>query len=328
VKVLIIGGNGIISAPLSQLAVQRGYAVTLLNRGRSNDRPPITGSRSLIGDARNPESIRLAVGAERFDVVISFQVFSAEDARAMVEVFENRTGQFIFVSSAAVYKKPILSLPITEVMAVGNPFWPYANRKILAEIAFMDAYHRRTFPITIVRPSHTYDSSVVPLLGGWTTIDRMSRGKPVLVHGDGTTFWTLTRSEDVAVGIAGLFSHRSAIGESFHITSDESHSWDHIFDAFAEATGATARIVHLESESIARAIPEWGQQLLGDLRYNAIFDNSKIVNLVPEFVAPVPLREGARRVVAWHNEHRGRRKIDPRIDATLDAMLSEGASAL
>ena len=240
----------------------------------------------------------------------------------MIEIFDGRIGQFIFVSTAAVYRKPVSTLPITESMPVGNPYWAYANDKILAEAAFTGAFQRGAFPVTIVRPSHTYDSSVIPLLGGWTTIDRMRRGKPALVHGDGTTAWTLSRSEDVAVGIVGLFGHPASLGETFHVTSSASYSWDDIFAAFADAAGVRANLVHVPPETIAAAVPDWAGQLLGDLRFDATFDNAKIAALVPEFTTRITLERGARLAVEWHDERRERREVDPMLDSVLDRLTA------
>ena len=207
--------------------------------------------------------------------VLSFQIFTGQQAADAVELFDGRVGQFIFISSGAAYQKPVLNIPITESTPLSNFAWPYANGKIDAEKVFLDALRERAFPVTIVRPSHTYDPTLVPLIGGWTMIDRMRRGKPALVHGDGTTFWTLTSSEDVAVGIVGLFANHAAIGSAFHITTNESHAWDFIVQEFARAAGVEATIAHVTTEEISKALPDWEEPLMGDWRYTEVFDNSR-----------------------------------------------------
>jgi nucleoside-diphosphate-sugar epimerase len=321
-SVLFLGGNGIISAAASRLAVKRGFDVTLLNRGVTTTRPPIEGAASIRGDAADVDSLRAAVDGRQFDVVIDFQLFNGPEAAERVKTFDGRTGQYIFISSGAAYQKPVQSIPITESTPLSNFAWPYANGKIDAESVLLDAFRTSGFPVTIVRPSHTYDETLVPLIGGWTMIDRMRRGKPALVHGDGTTFWTLTSSEDVAVGIVGLFRNLAALGTAVHITTEESHAWDFIAKEFGRAAGVDASIVHATSEAIARALPEWEEPILGDWRYTEVFDNQKIASLVPDFKPLVPLWLGARRIVEWYDAQPSRRVVDDELDARVDELIA------
>jgi nucleoside-diphosphate-sugar epimerase len=320
-RVLIIGGNGIISAATSRLAIARGFDVTLLNRGL-NTRPVIDGARILRGDASDPVSLSAALGREYFDVVVNFHLFTAVDAHNMLTLFESTAGQFVFISSAAGYQKPVMTVPILESTPLRNDVWQYAQDKIAAEHVLMTAYRTHQFPVTIVRPAHTYDPSLVPLIGGWTMVDRMRRGKPALVQGDGTSFWTLTDSEDVAVGIVGLFGQHAALGEAYHITTSEARSWDYITYEFGRASGVPdPSIRHVSSETIAAALPEWRGPLLGDWQYTEIYDNRKIAAVVPDFAPAVSVSTGIGKIVAWHDADVARRSIDHALDAKIDALI-------
>jgi nucleoside-diphosphate-sugar epimerase len=320
-KVLFIGGNGIISSACSQLAVQRGFELTLLNRGRQTSRPQIEGVETLVGDSTDAASIREAVGTRKFDVVVNFRAFTPEQVAADIELFRGRTGQYIFISSASAYQKPVTRFPIVESTPLKNPFWQYSRDKIACERVLMNAFDDEDFPVTIVRPSHTYDRTLIPLDGGWTAISRMREGKPTLVHGDGTSLWTLTNHRDVARGLVGLFGLERSIGDAFHITSDEILTWDMIANELAAAAGVTADIVHATSNEVAQAFPEWGDGIVGDKAHSLIFDNSKIKSLVPDFVASIPFALGAREIVGWYDEDPSRQVVDRELDARIDAFL-------
>jgi nucleoside-diphosphate-sugar epimerase len=324
-KVLFIGGNGIISSACSHLAVQRGFELTLLNRGRQTSRPAIDGVETLVGDSTDAASVRDAVGARTFDVVVNFRAFTPEQAKADVDLFRDRTGQYIFISSASAYQKPVTRFPILESTPLKNPFWQYSRDKIACERVLMNAFEEDNFPATIVRPSHTYDRTLVPLDGGWTTIARMREGKPTLVHGDGTSLWTLTNHRDVARGLVGLMGLERSIGDAIHITSDEVLTWDMIANELAAAAGATANIVHAGSNAVAQAFPEWADGILGDKAHSLIFDNSKIKSLVPDFVASVPFALGAREIVGWYDEDPSRQVVDHDLDARIDEFLNRAA---
>jgi nucleoside-diphosphate-sugar epimerase len=321
-RLLVIGGNGIISGPATRLAVQRGFEVTVVNRGQSTVRPPLDGVRSLTGDASDPASIASAIGTERFDVVVNFRSFLPSQVRADVELFSGRTGQYVYISSASAYQKPVAHLPITESTPLRNPFWQYSRDKIASEDVLVAAYRESGFPATIVRPSHTYDETLIPIEGGWTVIDRMRRRQPIIVHGDGTSLWTLTHSRDFAVGLVGLLGNPVAVGDVFQITSDFVYPWDAIFRMLGAAAGAEPRLVHVASESIAAAIPEWGPGLLGDKSHSAIFDNTKLRSVVPDFSPTTTFAEGAREIIDWYDADESRRTVDASLNAKLDALVA------
>jgi nucleoside-diphosphate-sugar epimerase len=320
-RVLIIGGNGIISAYVSRLAVELGHEVTLLNRGRSSSRPPIEGAETLIGDAGDAASIRDAVGTRSFDVVANFRSFRPAQVAADIEFFGGRTGQYLYISSASAYAKPVVHLPITEATPLRNPFWQYSRDKIASEDLLVQAHRETGFPVTIVRPSHTYDPSNVPLIGGWTALARIRDGKPVIVHGDGTSLWTLTHSRDFARAFVGLFANPHSIGLPVQITSDESLTWNAIAGLFGDAFGRPPKIVHVTSDVLAHERPDdIGPALLGDLSHSVIFDNARIKSLVPGWVATTPFSEGAREMVEWHLADPARQKADPELDALFDRL--------
>lgn len=321
-RVLFIGGNGVISSAVSRLAVERGVDLTLLTRGSGGWRPPIEGAAELRGDARDTASVAAAVGDATWDAVVNFQLFDGGHAREHVELFAGRTRQYVFVSTAMAYEKPIRRWPIVESAPQRNPWSPYAQGKIAAEEAFRTAWREDGFPVTVVRPSHTYDASRIPLPGGWTTLDRMRRGVPVVLHGDGTSLWTLTHQRDFARGLVGLLGRPDAIGEAVHITTDLVLTWDQVAEALADALGVTPRLVHVASETLVREIPEWTESVLGDFRYTEVYDNAKIKRLVPDFVAPTPFSQGAREIVAWHLADPSRQAVDAGLDERLDAVVA------
>ncbi|NQX13385.1 SDR family oxidoreductase [Microbacteriaceae bacterium VKM Ac-2855] len=320
-KVLFIGGTGIISSACSRRAVQQGFEVTVLNRGRSGSRPVPAGVRVLQADVRDLASVRAALGDEEFDVVVDFVAFTPEHVQQDIDLFAGRTGQYIFVSSASAYQTPPTRVPVTESTPLRNPFWPYSQQKIACEDLLVQEYRRSGFPMTIVRPSHTYDQTLLPFDGGWTVVDRMRRGLEVVVPGDGTSLWTITHSSDVAVGFVGLFGAEAAIGEAFHITGDEAPTWNRIYQDFARAAGVEARLVHVTSDAIAAADPELGAGLLGDKAHSMVFDNSKIRSIVPHFAAAVPFAVGAGEVVAWHDADPARQQVDDRMNRLFDSLI-------
>ena len=321
-RVLIIGGNGIISASCSRLAVERGMAVTLLNRGTDSTRPPIEGAESIVGDAGDPASIRDAVGAREFDVVANFRAFTPDQVLADIELFGGRIGQYLFISSASAYQKPIAQLPITEATPLHNPFWQYSRDKIACEDVLVRAYRDAGFPMTIVRPSHTYDATLIPLMGEWTTLARIRDGRPIVIQGDGTTLWTLTHARDFARAFVGLFGNPHALGGPVHITSDESLTWNAIAELFGSALGVEPRIVHVTSDAIARELPEVGAGLLGDKAHTVLFDNTRIKGLVPGWVATTPFAEGAREIADWYLADPARQVADAALDSAFDSLVA------
>jgi nucleoside-diphosphate-sugar epimerase len=318
VRILFIGGTGQISAACARRALDAGLDVHLVTRGLSSSRPAPEGAQILQGDVRDPASMRAAVSAHDFDAVVNFVAFTPEHVQADIDLFAGRTGQYVFISSASAYQKPPARLPIVESTPLRNPVWPYSQAKIACEERLSQAYRDDGFPVTVVRPSHTYDRTQIPYDTGWTMIDRMRRGKEVVVHGDGTSLWTLTHSDDFAKGFVGLLGHPQAIGDAFHITSDESLTWNQIHEILGAAAGAEPRIVHVPSDAILAADDTWGRSLLGDKAHSVIFDNAKIRSVVPDYVATTPFSRGAREIIAWHDEDPSRRRVDTRIDELMD----------
>ncbi|MCA9918758.1 MAG: SDR family oxidoreductase [Anaerolineales bacterium] len=320
-KILFIGGTGIISSACSELALARGYDLTLLNRAQSH-RPIPDGARQIQADIRNLAAAKEALADEHFDVVVNWVAFTPEHIATDLELFNGRTGQYVFISSASAYQTPPTHLPITESTPLHNPFWAYSRQKIACENRLMRAYRETGFPVTIIRPSHTYDQTLLPMRGRYTVVNRMRQGKKVVVHGDGTSLWTLTHHRDFAVAFVGLLGHPAAIGDVFHITSDESLSWNQIFQQVAAAAGAEAQIVHVPSDILARYDADWGDGLLGDKAHSMIFDNSKIKRLVPEFVAKIPFWQGAKEIIAWYDADPTRQTSDPAFDQLLDNLVA------
>ncbi|GAA2100089.1 SDR family oxidoreductase [Microlunatus panaciterrae] len=322
-KILFIGGTGTISAASSAQTIAAGHQLTLLNRGTTASRPVPAGAEVLTADIRDPASVRSALGAREFDVVVDFIAFTPDHVRTDIDLFTSRTSQYVFISSASAYQKPVARLPIVESTPLRNPYWQYSRDKIACEDLLLEAYRDDGFPITIVRPSSTYDHSRVALPGGWTVVDRMRRGLPVVVHGDGTSLWTMTHTEDFAIGFVGLLGHPQAIGDSFHITSDEVLTWNHIFGLYGTALGVTPQLVHVASDTLAAVLPEIGPGIVGDKAHSVIFDNSKIKSLVPEFCATIPYATGVREIVGWHDEHPDAQVVDAGLNARLDALIDK-----
>jgi nucleoside-diphosphate-sugar epimerase len=262
------------------------------------------------------------LGDLKFDAVVDWLVFTPDHIKTDIELFGNRTGQYVFISSASAYQKPPSFLPITESTPLQNPFWQYSRDKAACETLLKKAGGQDGFPFTIVRPSHTYDRTLLPFYGGYTTVARMRAGKPVVVHGDGTSLWTLTHHRDFAVGFVGLLGNPHAIGQSFNITSDEWLSWNQIYEIVARAAGVELIMVHVPSELIARYDPEWGASLLGDKAHSVIFDNRKIRQLVPEFHPIIPFWQGAEEIITWYDAAASRRVVDPFNDGVQDQLVA------
>jgi nucleoside-diphosphate-sugar epimerase len=311
-SVLFVGGTGTISAACVSHALDEGFEVTVFNRGRTTDRPVPDGVRVLKGDARDAAAVRDLVRRRGFDSVVNFLIWTTDQVRSDIETFAGKTGQYVFISSASAYQKPVARLPITESTPLSNPFWQYSRDKMACEDVLVRAYRQEGFPATIVRPSHTYDKTMLPFEGGWTVLDRMRRGRPVVVHGDGTSLWVLTHHEDFAQAFVRLLASPQAIGDAFHITSDEVLTWDQIHHIVAGAAGTEARLVHVSSEEIAQVLPCWGPPLLGDKSHSVIFDNSKVRQLVPGWTATIPFDGDASR-----------QTIDMEVDQAMDS-LSKG----
>jgi nucleoside-diphosphate-sugar epimerase len=321
-RILVIGGTGIISSAVTRLAVERGHDVTVLNRGSSATRPLPEGAEVVQADVRDPASVREALGRREFDSVVDWVAFTPEHVRTDLELFRDRTGQYVFISSASAYQTPPERLPVTESTPLRNPFWQYSRDKIACEELLVGAYRETGFPVTVVRPSHTYDRTSVPLDGGWTAVERMRQGREVVVHGDGTSLWTLTHHEDFARGFVPLLGDPRALGEAFHITSDDVLTWNQVVRALGAAAGVEPRIVHVPSDAIAAADPDWGAGLLGDKAHSMVFDTTKLRRVVPEFTTTIRFEQGAREIVAWHDADPARRTVDARLDAVMDDLVA------
>jgi nucleoside-diphosphate-sugar epimerase len=321
-KVLFIGGTGVISSACSELALARGIELYLFNRGQSV-RPVPTGARVLHADIRDAAAAEAALIGHRVDVVVDWIAFKPEHVAADIALFRGRTGQYVFISSASAYQKPPDSLPITESTLLDNPFWQYSRDKIACEALLAQAYREEKFPFTVVRPSHTYDRTKLPVTGGYTSVARMRQGKPVVVHGDGTSTWVLTHHRDFAVGFVGLLGNAAAVGEAFHITSDELLTWNQIYAIVGRAAGVEPKLVHIPSDVIARHEPEWGAGLLGDKAHSVVFDNSKIKRFVPDFAPAIPFARGVEEIIAWYDADPARQVVDARLDALMDALIAQ-----
>ncbi len=326
-KALFIGGTGTISTEISRLCAARGWELTLLNRGRTRERVP-EGARVLVGDIHQEENVRKLIGDERFDVVADFIAFSTADVERDIRLFEGRTKQYFFISSASAYQKPLSSPWITEGTPLHNPYWEYSRNKAACERILRDAYDRDGFPITLIRPSHTYCERSVPVAihgpkGSFQVLERIRQGKRILCPGDGTTLWTLTHSRDFAVAFAGLMGNTHAIGETFHITGDESLTWNQIHACVAEALGTEVHPVHMPSELLGRLYPDMVGNLIGDKSNTVLFDNTKIKRAVPEFNATIRFAQGAREAVEYVYAHPECQVPDPAFDAWCDRLLEK-----
>jgi nucleoside-diphosphate-sugar epimerase len=276
----------------------------------------------LHGDIRDPVSVTAALGGREFDAVVDWVAFTPQHIRTDIELFRGRAGQYVFISSASAYQTPPSRVPLVESAPLRNPFLQYSRDKIACEELLRDAYREEGFPATIVRPSHTYDKTLVPFEGGWTVLGRMRQGKPVVVHGDGTSLWTLTHHSDFAQGFVPLLGHPRTVGDVFHITSDDVLTWDQIAHTLAAALGVRADIVHVPSDVIAAADPGWGAGLLGDKAHSMVFDNSKLRSVVPGYRAVIPFEQGAREIAAWYDGDPARQVTDQKIDTLMDKLAA------
>jgi nucleoside-diphosphate-sugar epimerase len=321
-RVLFIGGTGVISSACVPEALAQGdIELFVMNRGQSA-RPLPAGVRELRADARDAASVRAAVKDLDFDSVVDFIAFTPGHVRADIDEFAGRTGQYVFISTASAYQTPPSRLPVTESTPLYNPFWQYSRDKIACEDLLTAEYRDSGFPATVVRPSHTYDVTKTVLSGGWTSLARMLAGKPVIVHGDGTSLWTVTHHTDFARAFVPLLGNPRTVGEAFHITSDDVLTWDQIARALGTALGVTPRIVHVPSDVIAAHDPEWGAGLLGDKAHSMVFDNAKVKSVVPGWRAVIPFERGARQIADWYLADPARQVVDEKLDALMDKLAA------
>jgi nucleoside-diphosphate-sugar epimerase len=321
-KVLFIGGTGNISTACSKLAISQGIDLYHLNRG--NKRQSIEGVQSLKGDITNREETYQVLQKHQWDAIVNFIAFNSTDIQRDFELFKGKVGQYIFISSASCYQTPLSHPVITESTPLYNPSWDYSNQKILAERKLMALYAKEGFPVTIVRPSHTYDTVIPIALGGFkefTTAQRILNGKPIIIHGNGKLLWAVTHSEDFAKGLVPLLGMRKSIGHAFHITSDEILTWNSIYLALANALERPLQPVYISTETICKHAPLFRGSLDTDKSECVIFDNSKIKSYVPDFKATILFEKGIKRTIEWFMADPSRRVIDPEKDAIFDKLI-------
>jgi nucleoside-diphosphate-sugar epimerase len=327
-KVLFIGGTGIISSAVSQMAVERGIELYLFNRGQHKEFVP-KDAKVIKGDIKDKSALK----GKTFDVVVDWLAYVPKDVEHDIKLFKGNVGQYIFISSASAYQKPATHWLITESTPMANPYWQYSRDKIACEDRLMAECRDNGFPITIVRPSFTYGINMIPAAINswtkpWTLVDRMRKGKKIIIHGDGTTLWTMTHNTDFAKGFVGLIGNTQTIGHAFHITSDEVLTWNQIYEAIANASGAKLKPVYITSEVICKFNPELTGTLLGDKSWCAIFDNSKIKRLVPDFVATVPFAQGINRSIEWFEADSKRCTVDDDYNRFMDRLIATYEKAL
>ncbi len=324
-KVLFIGGTGVISTACTRLAASQHIELTLLTRGqRTMDLPP--GVHTLKLDIHNPAEARKTLDQMSFDAVVDWIAFTPADIERDLDLFRNRTRQFLLISSASAYQKPPTHYVITESTPLANPYWEYSRNKIACEERLMRAYREEGFPVTIVRPSLTYGETQVPLAvnvwtRSYTAVDRMLRGKKVIVPGDGSSLWVITHNTDFAKGLVGLLGNQQAIGHSFHITSDEVLTWDQIYRTVGSAAGAEPRLIHISSDYIVSCIPSMRGTLIGDKATSAVFDNSKIKRFVPGYAATTSFAQGIRQTLDWFKADPSRQQVDTEANAVWDRLI-------
>ncbi len=321
-KVLFIGGTGNISTASSKLAIKKGIDLYHFNRGVNSAK--ISGVKTIFGDIKNPKDLE-ELKKHTWDVVVNWIAFLPEDIENDIQLFKGKTKQYIFISSASCYQTPLSYPIITESTPLKNNLWEYSNNKIKCEELLLQAYREVDFPITIVRPSHTYDTVIPIAIGGfneYTTVDRILKGKEIIIHGDGTSLWTVTHADDFAKGFVGLLGLTQAVGHTFHITSDEVLTWNMIYKILADSLGCEAKIVHIASSFIGKIEPSFKSGLLGDKSESVIFDNTKIKTFVPAFKATIPFSEGIKRTLKWFDENPDKKIINPKTNAQIDKILA------
>lgn len=326
-KILFIGGTGTISMAITRLLADRGEQLYLLNRGSRTGELP-RGVKVINVDVNDEENLKAALGDMTFDSVCDFIGFVPQQLERDIRVFKGRTKQFMYISSASAYNKPVRSYVINEGTSLANPYWEYSRNKIACEELLMKEYRENGFPVTIIRPSHTYDERSVPLgvhgkNGSWQVIKRMTEGKPVIIHGDGSSLWTMTHNSDFAKGFCGLIGNPHAIGEAFQITNDETLTWDQIYQCIANALGVELKAVHVSSEFLASVSDyDFTGSLIGDKACSVVFDNSKLKRAVPEFKATVHFEQGVKNTIDYVLSHPELQIEDKEFDDWCDRVIA------
>ncbi len=330
-KALFIGGTGTISMGIvKKLATDPLWEVWLLNRGNRADEVP-EGVHLIVANVYDEEDVLKKIEGMEFDVVSEFIAFDVSAVERDYRLFKGRTKQYIFISSASAYNKPAASYVITEGTTLANPYWEYSRKKIACEEFLMKKYREEGFPVTIVRPSHTYDERSVPLgvhgnKGFYQVIKRMMMGKPVIIHGDGSSLWALTFNSDFAIGYIGLMGNRHAIGEAFQITGDEILTWDRIYMTIADALGVELKAVHVSAEFLSEVGEKYGYDyrgsLIGDKSVSVVFDNKKLKSLVPQMTTNIPFHKGVRIALDHVLSHPENYEEDPEFDNFCDKVIA------
>jgi nucleoside-diphosphate-sugar epimerase len=319
-RVLFLGGAGMIGSAAAAEAVRQGHDLTIVTRGEPRRELP-AGVRRLRGDVYRAAELRDTLGGERYDAVVNWVGFTPAELDGHPGLFDSLAGQYVFISTCSVFARPVPSLPITESSPRRQPVFGYARDKLACEEYLTAAYRADGFPLTIVRPAHTYDRTVVPVLAGWTAIERMRSGKPAVVHGDGTSLWTLMHSGDFARAFVPLLGNGQAVGESVNVVSGDILTWDQIHLTLAAAAGiARPALAHRSSESIAVELPGWSDVLEHDFRHSMLFDNTKLRRLVPGFAPHMSFAAGAREIMEYHDADEARRRVDSNLDAAFDRL--------
>lgn len=329
-KALFIGGTGTISMGIvKRLAEDPAWEVYLLNRGNRKNEVPAS-VKQITADIGNEEDVKKKLEGMTFDVVSDFIAFDVSAVERDYRLFEGKTRQYIFISSASAYNKPAASYVITEGTTLANPHWEYSRKKIACEEFLLSKYRENGFPVTIVRPSHTYDERHIPLgvhgkKGFYQVIKRMQEGKPVIIQGDGSSLWAVTFNSDFAIGFIGLMGNRHAIGEAFQITGDEILSWDQIYKTVADALSVELRPYHVSSDLLSEVGKEYGYdfegELLGDKAVSVVFDNSKVKRLAPQMTTNIPFHKGVRLALDYILSHPEEYEEDPEFDAFCDKVI-------
>jgi len=324
-KALFIGGTGTISTAISKLAVEKGWELYLLNRGHNTKSVP-KGAKVLTADINDEATVSELIKEMKFDVVADFIAFNTTQIQRDIRLFSEKTRQFIFISSASAYQKPLLHYKITESTPLVNPYWKYSRDKIACEELLVEEYRKNNFPITMIRPSHTYGERSIPLAihgenGPWQVIDRIIKGKPVIIHGDGSSLWTVTHNSDFAKAFVGLMGNHAAIGEAIHITSDEAITWDSIYDSIGDALGIKVKKIHVSTDFLVKCNPDFEGGLIGDKANSVVFDNSKIKRLVPDYVATVRFDQGIKLSIDYILAHPELQIPDEEFDLFCDKII-------
>jgi len=328
-KVLFIGGTGNISTSVSRLALQQGIELYHLNRGKRGTNIP--GVKTITADIFQPAGMAAALAGHTWDAVVDWIAYLESDVERDFQLFNGKTKQFVFISSASAYQRPATSPFITESTPLANPFWEYSRNKIACEERLISWYRKEGFPVTIVRPSLTYDTVIPVPVGGWTeytTVDRIKKGEKIIVHGDGSSLWTITHADDFAKGFVGLLGHQQAIGHAIHITSDEVLTWDQIHIAIGDALGKEVRIVHIASDFLVAFNEELRGGLIGDKATSVVFDNSKIKRLVPGYTATIPFKQGIKRTIDWFEADPSRRVVKAETNAWIEKVIARYEAAM